>query len=71
MTGSAASAVDVVLGNLLLEWEECRGGWRRDWAGSEAGGFIFRSFRGCFLGSVFVSVFSFLLGAFLGRFWNF
>ena len=64
MTGSAVSAVDVVFRNLLLEWEGSRGGWHRHWALQEAGGFIFMCFRGCFLGSVFVSVFGFLLGAF-------
>ena len=41
LTGSAVSAVDVLFGNLLLEWEECRGGWHRRRAVYEAGGFIF------------------------------
>ena len=69
MAGSAVSAVDVLFGNLLLEWEECRGGWHRRRAASEAGGFIFRSFRVLFSGFVFVSFFDVVLGTFGGPFW--
>ena len=58
-----------MLEDIILEWEECRGGGRRDWAASEAGGFIFGSFRGLFFGLVFVSFFGVVLGIFGAPFW--